>query len=234
MGAMSTPTAPVPQHPQGPPPAQRDGWFSQATSTTGGRIAVVAAALFGTLLLMTGVGLVAALVGGVADGFGDDERVMMSDRDGPGNGRGMGLGLGQDKDKDKGNQGNGQGNGPGNKGQGNNGQGNGPENNGQGNGPGNNGQGMGRVAGGIDGVLHGEFTTNVTGDPTVMVVQSGLVTAYTPGTSLTVKSADGFEATYVLDATVATMRGAADLVVGAQVQVVAAKEGLKLTRLAVQ
>ena len=93
---------------------------------------------------------------------------------------------------------------------------------------------MGRLAAGIDGVLHGEFTTNVTGTPTVMVVQSGQVTAYTAGESLTVRSADGFEATYVVDATVATMRGAADLAAGVQVQVVAAKEGMKLTRLSVE
>ena len=172
---------------------------------------MVAAAVFGTLLLMAGVGLAAALVAGVGHGFGDDDRVAMSDRDGPGNGRGMGLGLGQDKNKDKGNQGNGQGNGPGNK-----------------------GQGMGRLGAGIDGVLHGEFTTNVTGTPTVMVVQTGQVTAYTAGESLTVRSADGFEATYVVDATVATMRGAADLAAGVQVHVVAAKEGMKVTRLSVE
>ena len=186
---------------------------------------MVAAAVFGTLLLMAGVGLAAALVGGVGHGFGfgDDDRVAMSDRDGPGNGRGMGLGLGQDKNRNKGNQGNGQGNGPGNQGQG---QGN--------NGQGNNGQGMGRLGAGIDGVLHGEFTTNVTGTPTVMVVQTGQVTAYTAGESLTVRSADGSAATYVVDATVATMRGAADLAAGVQVQVVAAKEGMKLTRLSVE
>ena len=174
---------------------------------------MVAAAVFGTLLLMAGVGLAAALVAGVGHGFGDDDRVAMSDRDGPGNGPGMGMGLGQDKNKNKskGNQGNGQGNGPGNK-----------------------GQGMGRLGAGIDGVLHGEFTTNVTGTPTVMVVQTGQVTAYTAGESLTVRSADGFEATYVVDATVATMRGAADLAAGVQVHVVAAKEGMKVTRLSVE
>ena len=35
-----------------------------------------------------------------------------------------------------------------------------------------------------------------------MVVQTGQVTAYTAGKSLTVKSTDGFEATYTLDGTV--------------------------------
>ena len=195
---------------------------------------MVAAALFGTLLLVAGVGLVAALVAGVGHGFGDDERVVMAERDGPGNGRGMGLGLGHDKDKGKGEQGNPDME-PGNEGQGNEGQGNG-WGNGWGNRPGNpggDGQGMGRLAPGVPDVLHGEFTTNVTGTPTVMVVQTGRVTAYTAGTSLTVESEDGFEATYVLDATVATVRGAADLAAGVQVQVVAAQEGMKVTRLRV-
>ncbi len=175
----------------------------------------MAAAVFGTLLLMTGVGLVAAHVFGGGPGRGD-ERVSMVERGGPGNGKGMGQGMGLGHQKNKA-------------------QGNGNNGNGNGNGPGNNGNGpgMGRMAAGMDGLLHGEFTTNVTGTPTVMVVQSGLVTAYTAGTSLTVKSADGFEATYVLDATVATMRGASDLAAGVPVQVVAAKEGMKVTRLTV-
>ena len=52
---------------------------------------------------------------------------------------------------------------------------------------------MGMGAGAALGaVLHGEFTTNLTGTPTVMVVQTGQVTAYTAGKSLTVKSTDGF------------------------------------------
>ena len=68
--------------------------------------------------------------------------------------------------------------------------------------PGNPGLGMGRgAAGAMGAVLHGEFTTNVTGTPTVMVVQTGQVTVYTAGKSLTVKSTDGFEATYILTAT---------------------------------
>ncbi len=63
-------------------------------------------------------------------------------------------------------------------------------------------QGMGLGAGAALGaVLHGEFTTSVTGTPTVMVVQSGQVTAYTAGKSMTVKSTDGFTATYTLDGT---------------------------------
>ena len=84
-------------------------------------------------------------------------------------------------------------------------------------------------------VLHGEFTTNLTGTPTVMVVQTGQVTAYTAGKSLTVKSTDGFEATYTLDGTARHDRpqrpparhrraGAASL---------AAKDGMKVTALVV-
>ena len=97
-----------------------------------------------------------------------------------------------------------------------------------------NGMGMGRQGLDAPDVLHGEFTTNVTGTPTVMVVQSGQVRAYTAGKSLTVRSSDGFEATYSLDEAVASMRGAADLAAGAQVQVIAAKEGMKVTRLSVE
>ncbi len=98
-----------------------------------------------------------------------------------------------------------------------------------------NGMGMGRgAAGGLGAVLHGEFTTNLTGTPTVMVVQTGQVTAYTAGKSLTVKSTDGFEATYTLDGTAMTAgRNAAQLANGVQVRVVAAKDGMKVTVLVV-
>ena len=100
--------------------------------------------------------------------------------------------------------------------------------------PANPGMGMGRGAAGLGAVLHGEFTTNVTGTPTVMVVQTGQVTAYTAGKSLTVKSTDGYEATYVLDATTATAgRGGAQLSNGVQVRVLAAKDGMKVTTLVV-
>ncbi len=83
------------------------------------------------------------------------------------------------------------------------------------------------------GVLHGEYTTGVTGTPVVMVVQVGEVTAYTAGKSITVKSADGFEGTYDLSGQVATTRIGVPVAVGAQVRVVAAKDGMKATRLAV-
>ena len=67
-----------------------------------------------------------------------------------------------------------------------------------------------------------------------MVVQTGQVTAYTAGKSLTVKSTDGFEATYTLDATTATTgKNATQLANGVQVRVLAAKEGMKVTALVV-
>ena len=97
-----------------------------------------------------------------------------------------------------------------------------------------NGLGAGRCAPGPRRVLHGEFTTNLTGTPTVMVVQTGQVTAYTAGKSLTVKSTDGFEATYTLDGGTATAgRDATALATGVQVRVVAAKDGMKVTALVV-
>ena len=103
--------------------------------------------------------------------------------------------------------------------------------------PGNgkgNGLGMGRGAGGLGAVLHGEFTTNLTGTPTVMVVQTGQVTAYTAGKSLTVKSTDGFEATYTLDGSAVTAGPAAgQLANGVQVRVLAAKDGMKVTALSI-
>ena len=173
--------------------------------------------MLGSLLLLTGLGLVAALVAG-HDGWGRMEHARVYDEDMPGMG-----------------QGNGKGNGNG-LGQRNRGRGNGAEAM-----PGTpatplnpgNGLGMGRGAGALGDVLHGEYTTDVTGTPTVMVVQTGQVTAYTAGESLTVESSDGFEATYTLDGGVATTRGGTQLATGVQVRVVAAKEGMKVTRLVV-
>ena len=86
---------------------------------------------------------------------------------------------------------------------------------------------------GLGGVLHGEYTTAATGAPVVMVVQVGQVTAYTAGKSITVKSSDGFEGTYDLTGQVATARIGVPVAVGVQVRVVAAKDGMKATRLVV-
>ena len=128
---------------------------------------------------------------------------------------------------------------------GNNGRGNGNGNgraDGQGEKPGK-GQGRGRgddaselgglSSGGIPGlgaVLHGEFTTSITGTPTVMVFQSGEVSAYTEDESLEVTSSDGFEATYVIDSSTAVRGTPAD---GEQVRVVAAKDGMTAVLVAV-
>lgn len=195
--------------PAGPPPPPPQGWWGQATSTGGGKAALVTAGVLGAVLLLVGVGVLGGLVGRVIDGRHDrialtQERSGRGWMDGPGH-RGL--------DRDRGDQRDRGGFGPGMPG---------PR------------DGMGRgtaVLGG--GVLHGEYTTTVNGTPTVMVVQTGEVRTYTSGRSLTVRSSDGFEATYSLDDSVVTDQVAARLVTGAQVRVVAAKEGMKVTRLAV-
>ncbi|MDF3044385.1 MAG: hypothetical protein K0R30_613 [Ornithinibacter sp.] len=217
----TTPTTVLPQEvapattaAAGPAGGPRRLW-GEATSTGGGRAALVVAAILGTLLLLTGIGLIAAIAGN--DGPDRGERVgMMDDRRGPGNG--MGMGRGQDKK-----QGNGM---PGGNGMGNPGQGNSPDDLGA---PGL-GLGRGRGGPGAGEVLHGEFTTGVTGTPTVMVVQTGVVTAYTAGQSIAVESADGFRATYSLGGAIDTPNNV-PVAVGSQVRVVAAKSGMTVTRL---
>jgi hypothetical protein len=213
----------------GPPSGPRR-WWDEATSTGGGRAALVLAAVLAALLLLTGFGLTTAFA---LRHVGGDDGVMgrsLEDR-GPGmgmgnqgNGKGLGLGRGN---------GNGRGNGKGTSG------GDDDEvvpppgipGNGNGNG---NGLGLGRGAAMLGaGVLHGEFTTSLTGTPTVMVVQTGQVTAYTAGKSLAVKSSDGFRATYALDGTVTQGRGTGALATGVQVRVLAAKEGMKVIGLKV-
>jgi hypothetical protein len=222
--------APAPTAPTGP-----RHWWSEATSTGGGRAALAAVAVLAALFVVVGIGLTTALV--VTHHRGGDDRGFMSNARGDDRfeqqGPGMGMGRGN---------GNGNGNG---KGQGQNkGQGNGRQQApGQANpmvpgnpvAPTNPGMGMGRgAAGAMGAVLHGEFTTNLTGTPTVMVVQTGQVTAYTAGKSLTVKSTDGYEATYTLTGTAPlTARNGATLATGVQAQVLAAKDGMKVTALAV-
>ena len=187
-------------------------------------------AVLAALFVVAGIGLTAAVV--VAHHRGGDPDVVIGPRQGmgPGNGNGMGPGNGMG-------QGRGNGNGKGNKDKSRGDDDNDQQAPGQAN-PANpaNPNGLGRGAGAALGnaVLHGEFTTNLTGTPTVMVVQSGQVTAYTAGKSLTVKSTDGFEATYTLDGgTATTGRNATALATGVQVHVVAAKAGMKVTTLVV-
>ena len=215
-GAAPEPPGWVP--PSGPPSGPRR-WWSEATSTGGGRAALALAAALAALVVVVGIGLTAALV--VSHHDGGERGFMRSGRDGRGDFDQQGPGMGR-----------GNGMGP----NGGAGRGNGnpvPQVPGQGApvAPGGPRQGMGMGAGAALGaVLHGEFTTTLTGTPTVMVVQTGQVTAYTASKSMTVKSTDGFSATYTLDGTAPVIGNAATPVaVGATVRVVAAKEGMKVT-----
>lgn len=76
-------------------------------------------------------------------------------------------------------------------------------------------------------VLHGEFTTSMTGTPTAMLIQTGEVTAAS-ATSLSVRSSDGFTADYVVD-TATTIRRGNPAKVGDTVMVIAAKDGARAT-----
>jgi len=201
-------------------------WWNEATSTGGGRLALGAVAVLAALFVVVGLGLTAAVV--VSHHRGGDDSFITSGRDGDGRfdqqGPGMGMGRGNGNGLGK-NKGNGRQQAPG--------QAN-PVVPGTPVVPGNPGRGMGGAAAAMGAVLHGEFTTNLTGTPTVMVVQTGQVTAYTAGKSLTVKSTDGFEATYTLTGTAPlTARNGATLATGVQAQVLAAKDGMKVTALAV-
>jgi hypothetical protein len=190
-----------PLPPAGPLPPKGPGLLRQATSTTGGLIAVVIAACLTALLVMglAGAGLFvgARLLGRHANVV----RVQQAER-------GQ-LSPGQRKKL--------QGQGP---------MGD-PQMPGFPGGPGK-GNGLGplmRGAAGLGGVQHGEFTVQGTdGQPTTMTLQRGTVTAAS-ATSVTVKSGDGFTATYAVDA---TTRGAkAGLVKGDTALVVADKAGAK-------
>ncbi|PKW27544.1 hypothetical protein [Phycicoccus duodecadis] len=207
-----------------PPGSVRRAW-DEARATGGGRVALAAIGVLSVVLLVALIGLGAALVGDRGHGMTADGRAGTSfgrdqDQGGPGRGNAMGR---------QGQSGPGRGNGMGR--QDPNGQALPPGRQQGGNGQGDGARpmpGMGEMKGlgGLGAVLHGEFTTSVTGAPAVMVVQSGQVSACTPGASLAVKSSDGFSATYVLDASTITP-GADTLAVGSTVRVLAAKQGLK-------
>ena len=79
-------------------------------------------------------------------------------------------------------------------------------------------------------VLHGEVVVGGTNTRTVLY-QVGEVTEFTAGQSLTVKSADGFTATYAVTADTAGATSA--LTVGATVRVIADTDGAKATRVQV-
>jgi hypothetical protein len=97
-------------------------------------------------------------------------------------------------------------------------------------GPGARGQGNGlgqllRGANGLGNVQHGEFTVQgPNGKATVMTLQRGSVTA-AAATKLTVKSEDGFSASYTLDSS--TRGRATGLKSGDEVTVLATKDGAK-------
>lgn len=94
-------------------------------------------------------------------------------------------------------------------------------------GDGRRGPGRGFGAGLGVGALHGQLTVRRGGTYVVVLVQSGDVTAVS-ATSLTVKSADGYTHTYVLDAqtrTDGTLGDASSLKVGDTVGVEAAADG---------
>lgn len=177
------------------PPKGPNLW-RQATSTTGGTIALIVASVL-TLLLVVGVlGLgAAAVVRTVADHGGDRGDRMEQMREG----RNGDLPPGQQRRLEKG-QGGGQL--PGN------GNGNGKDKDKSKDKPdaeapnGLGGLGMGSMMSGVGAlgdVQHGEFTTqDSTGKAVVMTVQRGTVTAAS-ATSVTVRSADGFSATYAVD-----------------------------------
>jgi len=207
-GWAGTATAAAPR----PPGTTRRLW-GEATATTGSRLALVAAAVLAVIVLVIGVGLVGSWVVHRIDRVGllegSDDHGRWGDEMGP-NRDGM---------TPHGNNGRGNGNGNGRLQGGPQGQGNG-----RGLGPGGDDDVPGLGVPGLGTLLHGEFTTTLTGSPTVMVFQTGEVTAYTARESLTVRSTDGYEATYVLDASTTT-RGTP--VEGRQVRVVAAKDGMK-------
>jgi hypothetical protein len=171
--------------------------WDQATSTRGGRIAVVVAIVAVCLLVATAAVTLAASA--------RQERgelvAASTDRDAQGQGQGQGRGQGRDKDKNNG------------------------QNSDQGNGPGNGD--LNSIPGRLGGTPHGEVTRpNATGDTETLLVQAGTVTASSDA-EVTVKSSDGFTETYALSdtTTVRGPAKAAGLTVGTEVTVVAAKDG---------
>jgi hypothetical protein len=180
---------------------RRPSLWEQATSTRGGRIAVVVAIV--ALCLLVGTAAVALAASARQDRLGTTSATTDQN--------GQASKDKNDKDKDKstnGNPGNGQG-----KGQGN----------GQGNGD------LNSIPGRLGGTLHGEVTRpTATGGTETLLVQSGSVTA-SSATEVTVKSSDGFAETYAVSDTT-TVRGpakAAGLAVGTEVTVVATKDGTR-------
>ena len=104
-----------------------------------------------------------------------------------------------------------------------------PPNTGNGRGQGGLGQGdLGQGGVGLGGVLHGEVVVGGA-TPKTVLYQTGEVTELTAGSSLTVKSTDGFSATYALTPT--SIIPTTGLAQGTTVRVIADKDGAKVTRL---
>jgi hypothetical protein len=185
--------------------------WKEATSTRGGRVAIAVAAALAALLVVGAVGFSALAIARAVsdDDHGPRMGQMRGDRDG-------------DKDR-RGNRALPWQRGDGNRQQ----QRANPRDRMPGMGQGDNGLGsLMRSAGALGNVQHGEFTvTGSDGKAKAMTVQRGEVTKASDS-SFTVKSEDGFTATYAV--TTDTRRlGQRSLETGNQVFVIAEKTGAK-------
>lgn len=210
------PTQPMPAAPGAPPvgatagpasayPPKASVWH-RATSTSGGRwgLGIAAGAL--ALLLVVSLGVAGLLVlrnYDRVDLLGNRGDGQFLRQDGPGNGRGNGNGRDNDKSR-----------GPGAKDDKVR-----PNQQGIPGMPGGRAQGLGGLGSLLGGTaLHGEVTTNANGSVQALLFQRGEVTAVS-ATSITIKSPDGFTATY--GRTAATSSRGAALVKGGQAFVLA-------------
>ena len=194
---------PVP--PAGPPAAYLSGeapkpnMWHRATSTRGGRWGLVIAAGALVCLMILGFGVAGVVILRNHDRvtlLGQSQDGYSRGQNGPGNGRGLNNGRGF---------GNRQGPGA-------NGYGNGAPNQpgmpGAPGMPGGRAQGLGGLANLLGGtVMHGDVTGTLNGSVQALVFQRGEVTAVS-GTSITLKSSDGFVGTYGRNAATRS-RGAA-------------------------
>lgn len=223
-----------------------DAWRRVWASTLG-KVLVIGASALAVLALIAAIGM-AAFMGGRGHGGSERGAVAACADQGQSQQRQQGQrpGRGDSRDCDTGQQGRGgmgrgqgqgQGQGPWGENEGpNSGMGNGtvpgpiaPPNTGNGRGQGGLGQGdLGQGGVGLGGVLHGEVVVGGA-TPKTVLYQTGEVTELTAGSSLTVKSTDGFSATYALTPT--SIIPTTGLAQGTTVRVIADKDGAKVTRL---
>ncbi|HEV7149051.1 MAG TPA: hypothetical protein VGN48_18835 [Pedococcus sp.] len=179
--------------PGGPPPRRPNLW-RQATSTTGGLIALIVAGCLALLLVLGVVG--AGLFFGL-HAWGNHRGAQIVRMAAPG--EPFAPGPRQQLKRQQGVPG-----------------------------PGLRGNGLGQAIpglGALGSVQHGEFTVaGANGQATVMTLQRGTVTAAS-GSSVTVRSTDGYTATYAVDSS--TRGNATKLANGDTVLVVATKSGSK-------